>query len=180
MLFSLISERILAGALLVYVSATPIPIDKSTLDVRNEEVIKLIEPYTIERNVGTLQQYAKSKNTYINGVTIFSTHSICISDRVTKSFEKERILYHEIGHVLDYELGYNKPYSGTDELQHIFEEERSQISYYSGEYFFTDLPSEFFAESYSMYICKREKLKKYGPLVYEYLDKIAHEDEPIE
>lgn len=166
----------LAGALLVYISATPVPIDKTTLDVKNTEVLRLLEPFTLEREVTTLQQYAKSKNTYINGVTMFSSKSICLSDRITKSYERDRVLYHEVGHVLEYQLGYYKPYSETPELIDIFRDEKTQLSYYSGEYYFCDDPSEFFAEAYSMYICKRDKLKKYGPRTYAYIDNLAHEN----
>lgn len=67
--------------------------------------------------------------------------------------------------------------SDLEQFNQIFKDERSDLSGYAIEYYFWEDPNEYFAECYSLYIRKPDKLKKYGPKTYEFIDRIAHEDE---
>jgi hypothetical protein len=86
------------------------------------------------------------------------------------AYDIESVLYHEIGHMIDYKYETFKILSYTREFEDIFEEEKSNfiVDHSDPEYFRNNI-KEYFAQAYSEYLIKPRRLKKHCPKTYEFI-----------
>ena len=116
-------------------------------------------------------------------VVIYDKQIVCLSANDAGYRDS---LYHEIGHVVDYSLGW---VSDSDEFSGIYEREIDSFRTNISEYPFTrtdggmdyqeadwfsviDNQTEFFAESFNNYFLHGDILKEYCPETYAYLNSL--------
>ena len=86
------------------------------------------------------------------------------------AYDIESVLYHEIGHMIDFKYKTFKILSYTEEFKRIFEEERYnfKVDHSNSEYFMNNI-KEYFAQAYSEYLTNPVRLKKHCPKTYEFI-----------
>ena len=109
-----------------------------------------------------------NNNERILGLTMYKASIILIKN---ETYEVVDTFYHECGHVLDDEscFGYA---SETKEFEGIYENERYMFVYvspYNHEYC-TSTKQEYFAQAFAEYMTNPDKLKRYTPQTYEYIE----------
>ena len=101
----------------------------------------------------------------LSGVTDSGKKDIYVSDREDYGINA---VNHEMGHFLD--LSSNRMYSDMKKFKDIYKEEKDNGVH--SEYIKSS-PTEYFAESYCMYIEKPDVLQKMYPKTYAYMDGIV-------
>lgn len=92
----------------------------------------------------------------------------------------EDVFYHECGHVLIIEAINNdmmKDEKFNFEFTEIFYEEREDFIAYGNEHdeYFKNSNFEYFAQSFSEYLLRPERLKENTPKTYEFMNKFVNE-----
>lgn len=87
------------------------------------------------------------------------------------------VLYHEIGHFLDYTYGQSINLSHSDEFISISREEKYKLFPGSGvrELYYSRSMIEFFAQCFRFYVEKPSMLKEKAPRTYKYFDDMFNE-----
>lgn len=156
-------------------ASIPILLSLNSINFTDNATEMELQDYSIYYDVHDLGEDTEEYSTY--GIHMGRSNQICISDRVKTEAERDRVLYHEIGHAIDKKLdgNYGK-YSDNEEfIKNCFNKEKYSLQGESEEYFFTDTPREFFAESYAIYVLDRDGLQKNGSNTYEFFDKLIKE-----
>lgn len=126
----------------------------------------------------SIQEMEERKHKENNKVTIYgeiNSHNKTIGIVDTNNEVKmTRVLYHEIGHMIDTNTETNAIglYSNTEEFKGLYERNKEILAEYSNEHYFETSKSEFFAESFGMYLEDREKMRDRSKEVYEYFKNI--------
>ena len=136
----------------VFILALHCFISKILLKPTFTEILKTIpEEYKISNLVGydvayvsdteLVKKWGNKEDRYrLNGVFIPSEHTIYIK----KYMYNDTIVYHEIGHIIDKELGW---VSETEEFAEIYKKECKNTRKYA-----QSSPQEFFADAYALIV----------------------------
>ena len=76
--------------------------------------------------------------------------------------------YHEFGHYIRH------AFCDDDCVEYLFETELDGVIRAAGRDYAGTNEGEFFAEAYKVYILHPEKLKKYAPMTYDYIDSLTN------
>ena len=91
-------------------------------------------------------------------------------------YNGSRCFYHEIGHLLDYDLikddGQVGLYSDTIEFKTVMAAEKEILSKYTAEYYFSTNIHEQFAECFGFYATCPDQMKSVAPKTYAYMEKL--------
>lgn len=86
------------------------------------------------------------------------------------SYDIKVVLYHEIGHMIDFKYKNFIVLSNTREFKEIYEEEKDNFKVdHSNPEYFRNNRQEYFAQAFSEYLINPERLKKNCPKTYEFI-----------
>lgn len=141
----------------------------------------------IDNSIKDIPEYSYCDK-YVMGITDYSGKKVFIHEN-NHDWMTRHILYHEAGHVLDSLDKYSaidyvggdvyEFYSSSNDFSDIFKDEKNQMKDFSYEEYYTTDQSEYFAESFALYIDDGARLKRRAPRTYEFIDKVyksVHKD----
>lgn len=84
---------------------------------------------------------------------------------------KENVVYHEFGHLLDY--GYNEYFKSDSKIfREIYEADRGAFVVDCGYDYVTSNPQEYFAEAFAEYMTNPDRLRDNTPMTYYYIEHV--------
>lgn len=142
-----------------------------------KQKLNMYHTYIVDTKINSIENHTDLSNN-VQGIISYKNKEILITDYNNK--KNKRILFHELGHAIDcydeldnYAYPVLGKYSNTEEFRKIFEAENRSLKSYADELYFDEKISEFFAESFSIYICNPYAVEKNAPMLFEYFQKIT-------
>lgn len=84
---------------------------------------------------------------------------------------KENVVYHEFGHLLDY--GYNECFRSDSKIfREIYEVEKGAFVVDDNYEYVTSNPQEYFAEAFAEYMTNPDRLRDNTPMTYSYIEHV--------